>query len=94
MDLLFTRYANPFILIDNFILTNSLNNFVDDFLTFRKEELQEKSNWEFFLHKVYEQSWSEFCKSIEMPKNDESVDLGATLMKSKNMLMNFTPEGV
>ena len=89
MDLLFTRYASPFVLLDGLILTNSLNNYVDDFFGFINEDRE----WEFFLHKVYDKSWSEFSKEIEQSENQKPVDLGATLVKSKNMLNNFTPEG-
>ena len=89
MDLLFTRYASPFVLLDGLILTNSLNNYVDDFFDF----INEGREWEFFLHKIYDQSWSEFSKEIEQSENQKPVDLGATLVKSKNMLNNFTPEG-
>ena len=91
MDLLFTRYASPFVLLDGLILTNSLNNFVDDFFNFVIEERKEKNEWEFFLHKVYDRSWSDFVDEIERSENQKPVDLGATLVKSKNMLNNFTP---
>ena len=91
MDLLFVIYASPFVLLDGLILTNSLNNFVDDFFDFINEERKEKSEWEFFLHKVYDQSWSDFVKEIEQSENQKPVDLGATIVKSKNMLNNFTP---
>ena len=91
MDLLFVRYASPFVLLDGLILTNSLNNFVDDFFDFVIEERKEKTEWEFFLHKVYDQSWSDFVKEIEQSENQKPVDLGATIVKSKNMLNNFTP---
>ena len=87
MDLLFTRYASPFCLLDGLIMTNSLNSFVDDFFDFVNEE----RNWEFFLHKVYDKSWSEFSNDIEQSENQTPIDLGATLVKSKNMLSNFTP---
>ena len=87
MDLLFTRYASPFILLDGLILTNSLYNFISDFLGFVSED----ENWEFFLHKVYDKSWSEFSDEIVQEENQKQIDLGATLMKSKNMLNNFTP---
>ena len=91
MDLLFTRYASPFVLLDGLILTTSLNNFVNEFFNIVNEERKEKSQWEFFLHKVYDKSWSEFSKEIEQSENQTPVDLGATLVKSKNMLNNFTP---
>ena len=91
MDLLFVRYASPFVLLDGLIITNSLNSFVDDFFDFVIEERKEKSEWEFFLHKVYDQSWSDFVKETEQSENQKPIDLGATLVKSKNMLNNFTP---
>ena len=87
MDLLFVRYASPFILLDGLILTNSLKNFVDDFFDFINEDRE----WEFFLHKVYDKSWSEFSNEMKQSENQKPVDLGATIVKSKNMLNNFTP---
>ena len=93
MDLLFSRYASPFVLLDGLIITNSLNSFVDDFFDFVIEERKEKTEWEFFLHKVYDKSWSEFSDSIKQSDNQEPINLGATLLKSKNILNNFTPEG-
>ena len=88
MDLLFKRYASPFVLLDSLIITNSLNSFIDDFIDFVKED----DEWEFFLHKVYDKSWSEFRSNIKQSDNQEPIDLGATLVKSKNILNNFTPE--
>ena len=87
MDLLFTRYASPFVLLDGLILTNSLKNFVDDFFDFINEDRE----WKFFLHKVYDKSWSEFSNEMKQSENQKQVDLGATIVKSKNMLNNFTP---
>lgn len=92
MDLLFNRYANPFILLDNFISIGSCEAFILDFIKFRIEELQDKQEWEFFLHKVFDMTWEEFKKSITTPNTeDKQIDLGATLIKSKNMLNDFTP---
>ena len=87
MDLLFVRYASPFVLLDGLIMTNSLNSFVDDFSDFINKDRE----WEFFLHKVYDKSWSEFSNDMKQSENQKPIDLGATLVKSKNMLNNFTP---
>ena len=87
MDLLFVRYASPFILLDGLIMTNSLNSFVDDFFDFINKERE----WEFFLHKVYDKSWSEFSNDIEQAENQKPIDLGATLVKSKKTWNKFTP---
>ena len=92
MDLLFKRYASPFVLLDSFIATNSLSDFIDDFFKFVGEERQEETKWQFFLHKVFDKSWKEFCDEIDSVNKADKVDLGATIEKSYNMLNNFTPD--
>ncbi len=92
MDQLFKRYADPFLLLNTLIRTNSLSSFIDDMFTFINEEFQEKTLWEFFLNKVYDESWSDFYNRITSDENSKSVDLGATLTKSREMLINFTPD--
>ena len=91
MDLLFKRYASPFLLIDQLILTNGLDKFIDDLFKFMREEKQEQTKWEFFLHKIYDKSWKEFCNEIEVSNVENDVDIGETLIKSKDILTNFTP---
>ena len=92
MDLLFKRYASPFLLIDQLILTNGLDKFIDDLFKFMEEEKQEQTKWEFFLHKIYDMSWKQFCNKIEFENDVENdVDIAETLNNSKNILNNFTP---
>ena len=91
MDLLFKRYASPFVLLDTLILTNSLSDYIDDLFTFINEEKEEQTKWEFFLHKVYNKSWKEFCDEIEISNETKDIDVGETVLKSKNILTNFTP---
>ena len=93
MDLLFTRYASPFVLLDNLIANASLSTFIDDFFKFIGEEKQEETKWQFFLHKVFDKSWKEFCEEIDSANKAEKIDLGATIKKSYDMLNNFAPEG-
>ena len=92
MDLLFTRYASPFVLLDNLIANASLSTFIDDFFKFIGEEKQEETTWEFFLHKVFDKSWKEFCEEIESTNKAEKIDIGATIKKSHDILNNFTPD--
>lgn len=92
MDLLFSRYASPFILIDQLILAQSLSNYIDDLFGFITEEKQEKTNWEFFLHKIYNKSWKEFCDEISVENSVENnISITDTLIKSKEILNNFIP---
>ena len=86
MDLLFRRYASPFILLDNLIATNSLTLFIIDMLDIVNEE----KLLEYFMHKVFDKSWNDFIDEVK-PKETKKIDVGATLIKSKNMLKNFTP---
>ena len=86
MDLLFKRYASPFILLDNLIATNSLTLFIIDMLDIVNEE----KLLEYFMHKVFDKSWNDFIDEVK-PKETKKIDVGATLIKSKNMLKNFTP---
>ena len=92
MDLLFKRYASPFILLDNLLLTNSTSEFIDDFFKFVNEEKEEQVRWEFFLHKIYDKTWKEFINEVNISNDEKEIELGATIKKSKNILNNFTPE--
>ena len=86
MDLLFKRYASPFILLDNLISTSSLTSFIVEMW----ETVNEEKLWDYFMHKVFDKSWNEFVDDVK-PKKTKMIDVGATLIKSKNMLKNFTP---
>lgn len=87
MDLLFSRYASPFVLLDGLIHTSSFNQYITDMYNIVEEE----KLWDYFLHKVYDMSWGDFLNECK-PKPQPMVDLGATLIKSKNMLQNFNPQ--
>ena len=70
----------------------SFNTYMDDLFVFIGEEKQEQTKWEFFLHKVYDKSWKEFCEELEISNDTKKIDVGETLIKSKNILTNFTPD--
>lgn len=92
MDLLFSKYASPFLLIDTLIQTNSLSEYISDMYRFTAEEKQEQSKWEFFLHKVYDESWNDFNSRMKSEEKSKTVDVGATIAKNQNMINNFIPE--
>lgn len=87
MDLLFRRYASPFILIDNLIATSGLCDFIKKL----DEIVTEERNWEFFLHKIYDKSWDEFKESLK-PVVVKDVSFNVVCDKSKDMLKSFTPK--
>lgn len=95
MDLLFKRYASPFLLLNQMILTDGLSEFVSELLQIRNEEKDEQTLWEFFLHRVFDKSYAEFLKEAKQPSPAESVskeELETTVKHSFDMLNEFTIE--
>ena len=90
MDLLFHRYASPFLLLDTYIEQGRLFDFVIEFFNIRNDEM----TWDVWLHKVYDQSFEEFKKSMnEIQENKEATkeQVETTIKGSKNILINFNP---
>ena len=95
MDLLFKRYASPFSFMDGMIETGRFEEFVESFVVTVNKEKEEKTNWEFFLHKVFEQSYEEFVESIKVnneTKNMSVRTIETTVEDSMNILKNFNPK--
>ena len=98
MDLLFTRYASPFVLLDGYISTCHLVEFLDKFEEFKNESLE----WEFFIHKLSaldERTWDEFQRDIHHGRpnvkkaerlSDEQIE--TTIKDSFSIMQNFEIE--
>jgi hypothetical protein len=56
MDLLFKRYASPYLLLDEIIAMGAMRKFIDYLLNQHREDLQ----WEYWLHKVQGMSFEEY----------------------------------
>ena len=72
MDLLFKRYASPFLILDSYIENKSLTSFLRTLY----EKVGEERMWEVWLYKVDNQSFDEFKNSIveANEKIDNSTD--------------------
>lgn len=95
MDRLFKRYANPFLFMDGMIRTGRFCFFVESFLKEIHDELEEKTQWEFYLHRVFEGSFADFRAGIENDKQNQSMSeqaMETTIKHSMNILQNFSPE--
>ena len=94
MDLLFNRYANPYIFLDSMLESGCFDEAVSKIWKFDQEDI----SWEYFLHKVWDKSFDEFKNEISL-ENESEIQIvnkeviGATVIKSKNILDGFTPEG-
>lgn len=89
MDLLFSRYASPFLLLDGYIQTNRFLEFVLKLIEINNDE----KIYDVWIHKVYDQSYEDFKESIN--SKNEGMDEGkieTTLNESRNILNDFNLE--
>lgn len=70
MDLLFKRYASPFLLFDELIVNNQSFDFIQDLLN----EIQEESYYKLWLYKGLDKDYGEF-KEIIRPKEHKSINI-------------------
>lgn len=90
MDLLFKRYADPFSLLTGYIQTSRFCEFITAFC----EQKVEDDRWEYFLHKVWDKSFTEFSESLQVTQDLQDMsedDMEATVKKSMDILGNFNP---
>lgn len=78
MDLLFKRYASPYFLLDQMISIGGFSDFVQDLF----DRTEEERLWEFFLHKVRDQSFEEFKGAL----NDQKQSKVSNEMMSKTQI--------
>lgn len=96
MDMLFQRYACPYELMDGMIASGRFCEWVDEFIQICNDERNEKTQWEFYLHRVFDKTFEQFkeeCMMNQRRQNaDQEFDFEATLENSKNMMSGFVPE--
>lgn len=93
MDLLFKKYASPFILLDMMLQSDRL----DEFVTTLINEENEQKLWELYLHHGWlNKSFDDFKKEVLVPSSNESnksneKEIEATINHSKEILNGFNP---
>ena len=95
MDLVFHRYANPFLLLNGMIQTGSLSGFIDVFMKQQTEEQE----WEYYLHKVFDKSFNEFKNNVDTEAKNSlarrEFNVETTIQESidiENMDFEIIPE--
>lgn len=88
MDLLFHRYASPFLLLDQIIPAGDLSEFVSKLWEINEEEMQ----WQYFLAKVFDKSFEEFKKSMKPQQPMTKREIETTVRESMSMINSFIPE--
>lgn len=90
MDLLFQRYASPFLLFDGIIQAGEFHDFVVELLSLHSEN----TLFEIWLHKVQDKSFEEFKNSMlesAKARNVPKEQLATTIQNSQNILNSFIP---
>lgn len=59
-------------LLEQMLQLGRFAEFIDELFKIRNEELEEKTKWEYYLHRVYDKSFDEFMKQTE-PKKSETI---------------------
>lgn len=80
------------ILLDQMIKTGRLCDFINGLVEIRNEELEEKSTWEFWLHKDFERSYAECREALnkQPPKPISKAEL-ADIIKQSAEITSFVP---
>ena len=89
MDLLFKRYASPFLIIDQMIEMNCFSDFINQSI----QKQNDDTLWEFFLHKVEGKTFKEFKDDFELQNTQVTTeDLETTINYSVDLLQGFNPQ--
>lgn len=91
--MLFRRYASPVVILDKMIQGKRLYEFVGEFVNIHNSELEDQTKWEFWLHKVFDQTFKEFLDGTN-PANSQAerpddAELETTVKTSMEILNGF-----
>lgn len=81
-------------LIDGMISTGRLSDFVEEMVSIRNEEEEEKILYEVWLHKIFDKSFAEFRESVGTNNKTAAPtqeDIAETVRGSKELLNSFNP---
>ena len=77
--------------MDGYIQTARMCEFIRTFI----EQKAEDERWEYFIHKVWDKSYTEFCAMLQTSQDMQDMsdeDIETTYKMSMNILGNFIPE--
>lgn len=81
------------VLLDKMIQGQRFHEFVCEFVSIQNEELEDQTKWEFWLHKVFDQTFREFLDGINntnsQTKRPSNEDLETTVKESMEILNGF-----
>lgn len=91
MDLLFQKYASPFLFLDEVIANGDFVEWLNEFI----QAENDNQTWEVWLHKVYDKDFESFKTSVIDSQRKPQITFEAvkeTINNSKEILNNFKPK--
>lgn len=95
MDLLAKRWANPFLMLDEFIKLNQLHEMMEETMKTIADEKIHDLRWNFYLHKVFDDiSFEEYVEACEKGMQNQNrqemshQDIGDIIADSRNMVLS------
>lgn len=88
--MLFRRYASPYLILDEVISGFRFCEFIDYIISDHKEQQQ----WDYWLHRVYGMSFSEYKQLCEKPKESYSMtdyQVSKVMSDTKKILKKIKP---
>jgi hypothetical protein len=81
--------------MNGMIKTGRFSEFVENLVKTVNEELEEKTQWEFWLHKVWDGTYEKFKEEIQNNKENLFMSkrtIETTIQNSMDILKNFNPQ--
>lgn len=85
MDLMAQRYADPYLILNDFIRCGQLHEFSIKIIQRITEEKVWESQWEYFLHKVWDMSLEEYVAACE-PEKEKVTDAAQKSMQREEAM--------
>lgn len=98
MDLLFSRYASPFLILDQMIEAGRFSEFINELYKIQNEETDNKTIWEYYLHhSLLTMGFDEFKRTMGVGSHNpvevkKKANVETTIAESYNMINGFVPE--
>ena len=82
------------ILLNQMIKAKRFSEYVNEFVSMTNEELQDQTKWEYWLHRVFDMSFSDFLARTEESRSGKSMtknELESTVANSWEICQGFVP---
>lgn len=83
------------VLLNQMIKTGRLYEFIGTIIRIRNDEQEGQVMWEFWLHREFERSFSEFCAQAANTEKSETAGKRelAEIVKQSMQIASFAPQG-